>query len=136
MPEVRSSGGVDVRDLGQLLNERRSAANKSLRRVVDEMDNAVTASTLQRIEKGAVPEPKNVAAIATWLGIPTDLVRWPGGSESPQHSSLPDIVELHLRADKNLGHAQAQVLSETFRHLYDRLVSGADVPLVNKPKRR
>lgn len=99
------------------------------------MDRALTASTLQRIEKGAVPEPKNVPIIAAWLGIPTDMIRWPDGTEVRDSASVPDIVELHLRADKNLGHAEALALSETFRTLYDRIVRGADVPLVN-PKRR
>lgn len=136
MPDVRSSGGVDVRDLGQLLHERRSAANKTLRQVMDEMNKALTASTLQRIEKGAVPEPKNVPVIASWLGIPTEMIRWPGGLDSPEPSTVPDIVEVHLRADKNLGHEQAMALSEMFRTLYDRLASGADVPLLNKPKER
>ena len=136
MPDVRSSGGVDVRDLGQLLRERRSAANKTLRQVMDEMNRALTASTLQRIEKGAVPEAKNVAVIAKWLEIPTEMIRWPGGLDSREPSTVPDIVEVHLRADKNLGHEQAQALSQMFRTLYDQLASGREVPLLNKPKGR
>ena len=136
MPDVTSPGGVDVRELGQLLQKRRSTASKSLRQVVDDMDRALTASTLQRIEKGAIPEPQNVPIIAAWLGIPTDMIRWPEGTEIPDSASVPDIVEVHLRADKTLGHAEALALSETFRTLYDRIVSGSNVPLVNKPKRR
>lgn len=101
-----------------------------------EMDNALTASTLQRIEKGAVPEPKNVPVLARWLEIPVETVTWPGdtaGEDAP--ASVPDMVEVHLRADKNLGHEKAMALSRVFRLLYDDLASGNDVPLVNKPRR-
>ena len=137
MPDLRSSGGVDVRDLGQLLHQRRKASNKSLRQVMDEMDRALTASTIQRIEKGAIPEPHNVPTIAKWLEIPTAMIRWPGDSQKLGNAqTVPDIVEVHLRADKNLEHDQAVALSEMFRTLYDRLASGAQVPIRNKPKGR
>jgi hypothetical protein len=137
LPDVRSPGRVDIRDLGQLLHQRRSAANKSLRQVMGEMDNALTASTLQRIEKGAVPEPKNVPVLARWLQIPVEMVTWPGdvaGEGIP--ASVPDMVEVHLRADKNLAHEKAMALSRMFRLLYDDLASGNEVPLMNKPRRR
>lgn len=62
--------------------------------------------------------------IAKWLGIPTEMIRWPGGLDSPEPSTVPDIVEVHLRADKDLGHEQAMAPSEIFRTLYDRLASG------------
>jgi transcriptional regulator with XRE-family HTH domain len=136
LPDVRSPGRVDVRDLGQLLHQRRSAANKSLRQVMEEMDNALTASTLQRLEKGAVPEPKNVPVLARWLQIPVEMVTWPGDMGEGAPESVPDMVEVHLRADKNLTHDKALALSRMFRLLYDDLASGNEVPLANKPRRR
>jgi hypothetical protein len=132
-----ASGRVDVRDLGQLVHQQRSAGNKSLRQVADEMGNALTASTLQRIEKGALPEARNVPVLARWLEIPAEMVSWPSGPED-QHvpTTVPDIVEVHLRADKNLGHEKAMALSRMFRLLYEDLAGGNEVPLVNKPRRR
>jgi hypothetical protein len=103
---------------------------------MEEMDNALTASTLQRLEKGAVPEPKNVPVLARWLQIPVEMVTWPGDAGDSAPESVPDMVEVHLRADKNLTHDKAIALSRMFRLLYDDLASGNEVPLANKPRRR
>lgn len=119
---------VDVRELGQLLRRRRTAKKLSLRQVESELENALTASTLSRLENGATPDPVNVAPLAAWLEIPLELIAWPG--ELPVRAELdtPQLVELHLRADKKLRPEAAEVLASLFRRLYQDVASGA-VPL-------
>lgn len=126
---------VEVSELGDLIKARREARHLSLRQVQAEIDNALTASALSRIENGATPEAKSVPALATWLGIPTDWIAWPGQA-APTASTMetPDLVEVHLRADRKLNPVAADVLARTFRLLYDDIVSGR-IPLAEPPRR-
>lgn len=114
---------IDVRDLGDLLRRKRSAARLTLREVEGELNHALTASSLSRIENGAVPDSKNVPALASWLGIPLHLIGFTS-DPAPEAVDTPDLVEVHLRADRRLEPAAAQALSRLFRHLYDDFASG------------
>src|SRR3954463_12861160 len=95
---------VNVSELGALVKARRAAKDLSLRDLQDQLRNLLSASALSRIENGATPEPKNVAPLAEWLGIPMTSIAWPGQpmAAATQVQSTPDAVEVHLRADKNL----------------------------------
>lgn len=124
-----ATGVVDVRGLGELLRARRSARGLTLRELQAELRNALSASALSRIENGATPDAKNVLAIAEWLSIPISRVAWPGQATTTNRGdSTPDVVEVHLRADKNLSPIAAEVLARTFRVLYDDIVAGR-IPL-------
>ncbi len=123
------TGVVDVRGLGELLRARRSARGLTLRELQAELHNALSASALSRIENGATPDAKNVLAIAEWLNIPISQIAWPGeATATSQGTSTPDVVEVHLRADKKLDAVAAEVLARTFRVLYDDIVAGR-IPL-------
>lgn len=121
---------VEVRELGQLLRARRQARELTLRELQEELRDALTASALSRIENGAIPEPRNAALIASWLGLSTSQLLWPGQEEpaASKRASTPEIVEVHLRADKKLSPIAAEVLARTFRVLYDDIVAGR-IPL-------
>jgi transcriptional regulator with XRE-family HTH domain len=119
------TGVVDVRGLGDLLRARRSARGLTLRELQAELHNALSASALSRIENGATPDAKNVLAIAEWLSIPINQIAWPGQATATNGGdSTPDVVEVHLRADKKLDPVAAEVLAQTFRRLYDDIVAG------------
>jgi transcriptional regulator with XRE-family HTH domain len=120
---------IDVRDLGEQLRRRRAAARLTLRQVETELNHVLTASTLSRLENGATPDPANVAPLAAWLGIPLELIAWPGETRDAGAIDLPTAVEVHLRADKNLRPEAAEALAMVFRRLYQDFASG-ELPLV------
>lgn len=124
---------VDVGQLGHLVKARRAAEGLSLRDLQEQIQNALSASALSRIENGATPEPKNVAPLAAWLGIPMGNIAWPGQpTPSATDQSTPDVVAVHLRADKKLNPVAAETLARMFRRLYEDLleerISFADDP--------
>ncbi len=114
---------VNVAELGKYLKRTRISDHLSLRAVAKETQ--VSASTLSRIENGSgVPDAETLARLARWLDIPLErIVETRGqGPHEPvvyyPHESTPDIVEAHLRADRNLNPETANALSELFRVAY------------------
>jgi transcriptional regulator with XRE-family HTH domain len=114
---------VNVSELGALVKARRAAQGLSLRDLQDQLQNRLSASALSRIENGATPEPKNVAPLAEWLGIPMTSMAWPGQptAQATTNQSTPDAVAVHLRADKKLNPVAAEALAGMFRRLYEDL---------------
>lgn len=114
---------VNVSQLGGLVKARRAAQGLSLRDLQDQLGSALSASALSRIENGATPEPKNVAPLAAWLGIPMSSIAWPGQptASATREQSTPDAIAVHLRADKKLNPVAAEALAGMFRRLYEDL---------------
>jgi transcriptional regulator with XRE-family HTH domain len=114
-------------ELGRAIRRKREELNLSLRAVADE--TGVSASTLSRIENGTgKPDADNIARLTGWLNMPMERVmsgRQAGADDDaakavvyfPQEA-MPDIVEAHLRADRNLTPDTAKALSELFRVAY------------------
>jgi transcriptional regulator with XRE-family HTH domain len=114
---------VNVGELGKYLKRTRISEHLSLRAVARETQ--VSASTLSRIENGSgVPDADTLARLARWLNIPLERIVETRGQDPHEpvvyypHESTPDIVEAHLRADKNLNPETANALSELFRVAY------------------
>ena len=116
---------VNTEELGRAVRRRREELGLSLRDVADK--TSVSASTLSRIENGTgKPDADNIARLTAWLDVPverilnTRLVQ----DESSQavvyypQEPVPEIVEAHLRADRNLTPETAAALSELFRVAY------------------
>ena len=122
---------IDVRELGELLKRHRAAARLTLRQVEDQLDHVLTASTLSRLENGASPEPTNVKPLADRLGIPLEMIAWPGEISSSEDVDLPKTIEVHLRADKKLRPEAAEALAMVFRRLYEDFASG-EVPIARR----
>jgi transcriptional regulator with XRE-family HTH domain len=140
--ENQSKGVINTSELGRAIKRKREEMRMSLRAVAQVTN--VSASTLSRIENGSVqPDADNLVRLAAWLNIPMERVIMDsrsqdrlgslgGDSESLPviyfpHEPVPDIVEAHLRADRNLSPDTAQALSEMFRVAYSqfsRLGSG------------
>jgi transcriptional regulator with XRE-family HTH domain len=125
---MAQSGGkslVNTVELGRSIRRKREEMGLSLRDVADE--TGVSASTLSRIENGTgKPDADNIARLTAWLNVPVERImsgRDQGEDEEravvyfPQEST-PEIVEAHLRADRNLTPETAKALSELFRVAY------------------
>ena len=116
---------VNTVELGRAIRRKREEQGLSLRDVADETN--VSASTLSRIENGTgKPDADNIARLTAWLNVPVERImsgRSADGDEAaavgyfPQEST-PEIVEAHLRADRNLTPETAKALSELFRVAY------------------
>lgn len=120
---------INIAELGKYLKRKRESERLSLRAVVKQTQ--VSASTLSRIENGTgTPDTPTLARLAKWLNVPFDRVVGMGTNTEqaivyyPQES-LPDIVEAHLRADKNLTPETAHALSELFRVAYNQFTPKA-----------
>ena len=132
---------VNTEELGRAIRRRRDELGLSLRDVASE--TAVSASTLSRIENGTgKPDADNIARLTSWLDVPMERIL--SGSHSHSDSSkavvdypqepTPEIVEAHLRADRNLTPETAAALSELFRVAYNQF-SRNDAPKAAKKKR-
>ena len=88
-----------------------------------------SASTLSRIENGTgKPDADNIARLTTWLDVPLERILGNRRADHDEakavvyfpHESTPEIVEAHLRADRNLSPETADALSELFRVAYSQ----------------
>ena len=134
---------VNTIELGRAIRRKREEMGLSLRDVADETN--VSASTLSRIENGTgKPDADNIARLTAWLNMPMERVM-SGRADAdadgakavvyfPQEAT-PDIVEAHLRADRNLSEETAKALSELFRVAYAQFSQpGQDTRGRNKRK--
>jgi transcriptional regulator with XRE-family HTH domain len=121
----KNEGLINTKELGRAIKRRREELNLSLRDVADVTQ--VSASTLSRIENGTgKPDADNIARLTGWLNMPIDRVMNKHQSDNKfvdaivyyPHEATPEIVEAHLRADKNLTPETAKALSELFRVAY------------------
>ena len=124
----QSKSLVNTIELGRAIRRKREELGLSLRDVADE--TGVSASTLSRIENGTgKPDADNIARLTGWLDMPMERVM--GGRKTEEgtdasavvyfpHEATPDIVEAHLRADRNLTPETAKALSELFRVAYQQ----------------
>ena len=116
---------VNTAELGRAVRRKREELGASLRDVAD--TTGVSASTLSRIENGTgKPDADNIARLTTWLDVPMDRIMGNRSAEGDEpkpvvyfpRESTPEIVEAHLRADRNLTSETASALSELFRVAY------------------
>jgi transcriptional regulator with XRE-family HTH domain len=116
---------VNTGELGRAIRRKREELSASLRDVADV--TGVSASTLSRIENGTgKPDADNIARLTTWLDVPMERIMGSraGEDEDAQavvyypRESTPEIVEAHLREDRNLTSETASALSELFRVAY------------------
>jgi len=125
---------VNTEELGRAVRRRREELGLSLRDVADK--TSVSASTLSRIENGTgKPDADNIARLTAWLEVPVEriLSGRPPQDESSQaavvyypQEPVPEIVEAHLRADRNLTPETASALSELFRVAYTQFSRNSD----------
>jgi transcriptional regulator with XRE-family HTH domain len=128
---------LNIVELGEYVKRKRQEDKLSLRQVATNIN--VSASTLSRIENGiGTPDSATLARLAAWLGIPLErlmrgsLMENVEGETSESFSepviyfpteSTPNIVEAHLRADRNLKPDTAKALAELFRVAYHQFAT-------------
>jgi transcriptional regulator with XRE-family HTH domain len=118
-----------VRRIALLIKAKRRENNaQPLRAAADEAK--ISAATLSRLERGlstTLPDATTLNKLARWLGVPVSelLQECDAGSRhsAPEHT-LPEYVEVHLRADKNLSPKTAKALAEMFKALYEQAAAG------------
>jgi transcriptional regulator with XRE-family HTH domain len=88
---------------------------------------SISAATFSRLERGlsaTLPDVVTLGKLARWLGVSLDYLL--GGQTTVQDEaslpqvSMPDLLEVHLRADKNLTPETAKALAEMFKLLYQQ----------------
>lgn len=125
MATIKNVSLINTKELGRAIKRKRENAGLSLRDVATETQ--VSASTLSRIENGTgKPDADNIARLTNWLDMPVDRVMKRTSTATSDvepviyfpHESTPEIIEAHLRADRNLTPETARALSEMFRVAY------------------
>lgn len=87
--------------------------------------SGVSAATLSRLERGVspnLPDTGTLAKLANWLGTSVNDLLATGGKQPVGHeleATTPEVVEVHLRADKNLAPETADALAKMFKVLYE-----------------
>lgn len=114
---------VDVAVLGERLKRARTERAATLKEAAEQMELSI--ATLSRIERGdakSVDSP-TLLALAKWIGATAQefLERPEVLVPSAPKQTTPDVVELHLRADKRLDKRTAMALAKMFRAAYDSL---------------
>ncbi len=131
---------INTQELGRAIRRRREELELSLRDVADQ--TSVSASTLSRIENGTgKPDADNIARLTTWLDMPLERILSRSGRDDSNeakavvyypHESTPEIVEAHLRADRNLSPETADALSQLFRVAYSQFSRNDSGPASRK----
>ncbi len=99
--------------------------------------SGLSASTLSRLERGqssSLPDAETLSKLARWLDVSIQylLVEEERVSVGEPKLETPDVVRVHLRADKNLSPQTAEALARMFRTLYEEM-SQAQVHTDPKP---
>src|SRR5438067_9942400 len=107
---MAKKSGVNTSELGDAVRRRREQQGMSLRDLASE--TGVSASTLSRIENGTgKPDADNIARLTAWLDMPMERILGGRPSDTQENKPVvyfareptPEIVEAHLRADRNLS---------------------------------
>lgn len=81
------------------------------------------ASTISRLERGAystLPDGATLEKLAKWIGMPIGELLGGEGKDPFEENTLPEVVEVHLRADKKLSPKTAEALANMFKALYEQ----------------
>jgi transcriptional regulator with XRE-family HTH domain len=120
---------TDVRRLGMLVQRKRERDELTLKDVAQQ--TGLKIPTISRIERGEAQdlEGGTLFTLCTWLGADPDEFREgaalpiPPSAKAKVTHDTPDVVELYLRADKNLDRKTAAALSTLFRTAYTAMSS-------------
>jgi transcriptional regulator with XRE-family HTH domain len=114
---------TDLSRIGTLVKAKRRKTGLGLRAAAAQC--GVSPSTLSRLERGdssSLPDADTLTKLAAWLGttVAALLSEKPKPTADPELTT-PEVIEVHLRADKRLSPETASALGRAFRLLYDQL---------------
>jgi len=110
--------------ISALVKAKRREKKQGLRAAA--LECGLSPSTLSRLERGAsssLPDADTLAKLAHWLEVSVGfllLEQNQEGDEGGPELTTPEVVEVHLRADKRLSPKTAEALAEMFRILYEQ----------------
>ena len=97
---------------------RTKRANRGLRETALEIGN-VSPSTLSRVENLRMPDMETFLLLCDWLHVaPAEFF---SEDASVPGKTSAESIEIHLRADKNLDPATANVLATIVRAAYQEM---------------
>lgn len=101
---------VEIERLAALVRARRG--KKGLRQVAAEIEG-VSPSTLSRVENGKTPDIDTFLKLCDWLEIsPNELIKSTQETEPPPELSELSMIEMQLRASKELDPTMAKALAD------------------------
>lgn len=132
-------------ELSSMIRQKRRREQLTLEAAAQQ--SGVSAATLSRLERSIsgdasgqgmpTPDVRTLSAVADWLGVAVA-----GAGSAPVEISgeapLPNVVEAHLRADRNLDPDTAALLARMFRAAYVQATEkgrdgfGSDAPKPNQ----
>jgi len=119
--------GIDVPRLAQLIRTKREKEELTLRDV--QTATGLPIPTISRLEHAQSKDVggATLVPIAQWLGCSIDELQvatpeYPKQRGKPVDTT-PDVVDIYLRADKNLDRSTAEALSTMFRTAYEAFAS-------------
>lgn len=104
-----------ISQLGEMLKAQRRRKRLSLRDLADE--TGVSFNTLSRVERGHVPDLRNLTRIAEWLDVPVEMFIEPAGA-----ATTPEVIARHLSSDQRLSREAAGKIAEMVEEMYHRLL--------------
>jgi transcriptional regulator with XRE-family HTH domain len=121
------SSYLAIKELAALVKAKRG--KRGLREVAKEIGD-ISPSTLSRIEAGKMPDLDTFIQLCNWLEIKPDEFF---SSSTPQEDhnlpvtsgmSTPEIIEAHLRADRELDPDTAEALADMVKAAYNAIHAG------------
>lgn len=124
----------------QTVQQRISLLIKAKRREKGELgvreaarDAGISAATFSRLGLGksdTLPDVATLTKLSKWLEMSIgDLLKVGATQAVPEpKNTTPEIVEVHLRADKNLSPETAQALSTMFTSIYNQVLKNQPKP--------
>ncbi len=108
---------------GERLKEVRTKRKKTLSDVSEE--TKISVPTISRVERGEAKgiESKNLFVLSKWAALNLELFQNKQKTGGSNDVSTLEVVELHLRADKNLDSKTAELLVKMFRAAYEQAAS-------------
>ena len=115
----------DLARIAVLIKAKRRKRALGLRAAAAECK--ISPSTLSRLERGvpsSFPDAETLTKLADWLktSVASLLSEKHQDTAGPELTT-PEVVEVHLRADKHLSPDTALALGRAFRLLYDQLAN-------------
>jgi transcriptional regulator with XRE-family HTH domain len=116
---------VRFRDLSSMIRQKRKLERLTLEAAARQ--SGVSAATLSRLERWVsvdssgrsmpTPDVRTLSAVADWLGVAVADAGF-AHVEVSGDAPVPNVVEAHLRADRNLDPDTALLLARMFRAAY------------------
>ncbi len=107
---------LDIKKLATMVRTKR--AHRGLREAAVEA-GGISPSTLSRVENGKAPDMDTFLLLCDWLKVPpNEFFSNEAEAKLPQAADTPEIIAIHLRADKTLDPATANALATLVKAAY------------------